>query len=154
MMNELEPYIGELKNKKKIKDIEKKILYQELEIDKLESERLVIEKCVEETVKNLRKLKNRFHRYKDNEKLIEEIEEAEDKIKKGQKALKGMNYLLSRKEVSLVRLKQKRREQIRKGLEEHLNKLKLIHKNKDGNLEDLDKIRREIEHLSLLIKEQ
>lgn len=101
-MNQLDLYINKLKNKEEIRDIEEKIVNQKLKIDNIDSERLIIKKCVEEMENKLFKLKNKLLQYPDNEKIEEEIENTEIELNKGNKILNDMNHGLSRKDLTIL----------------------------------------------------
>jgi hypothetical protein len=57
----VELYLNELKNKGKIDNFEEKIIKSELEIDKIENQRLICSKYVEEMENSLNKLQKKSY---------------------------------------------------------------------------------------------
>lgn len=154
-MKELEHYIDKLENKEEIRNIDKKMVNQELKIHKMEIKWSITKKCVEEMEKRLSKLEDKSIQFKGNQKIGKEIKSTKSKLKKGQKALSSMNKDLTQKEVSLIKLKQKRKKLIVNGLARYNKQLKLKHQKllNEGS-EDLRELEDEIEHIGLLIKNQ
>lgn len=120
-----ELYLNELKNIGKIKDFEEKIISSELEIDKIENQRIICTKYVEEMERRLDKLQKRALQYPKNEDIKEEIKENTKKSKKAQKNLDYLNDRISRKEIALIKFNQARKEEIRIGLIEYFHESKL-----------------------------
>jgi chromosome segregation ATPase len=121
----VELYLNELKNKGKIDNFEEKIIKSELEIDKIENQRLICSKYVEEMENSLNKLQKKAIEYPENEDIKEKIKENTKKLKKAQITLNDLNDRISRKEIALLKFNQARREEIRMGLIEYFHESKL-----------------------------
>ncbi len=155
-------YILKLENKAKILNMDKKIVNTELEIHKYESRRLIIKKCVQEMINRLVQLQNKASKHPENEKIVDEIEDTEKKIKEGQKILEKLNENLSRSEISLLKLKQEKNREINVGLTKYIVLLNLkyekLQQGPSAAESDEDKqnrlveIEREIRHLKRLIE--
>lgn len=161
-MRNLDEYIPELSNKEKILKITEKIVNIELKIDKYESKRPVIKQCIKEMENKMFRLHKRSLEYPKNQKIGNEIEDTESKLKKGIKILNGLNDKIIRKEIALIKLKQERKKEIKSGLTEYMGKInsryeKLqeeeIRDNEphEDRKNELEKIKMEIEHIKRLI---
>lgn len=121
----VEFYLNELKNKGKIDNFEEKIIKSELEIDKIENQRRICAKYVEEMENTLNKLQKKAIEYPENEDIKEKIKENTKKLKKAQSNLNNLNDRISRKEIALLKFNQARREEIKMGLIEYFHESKL-----------------------------
>jgi chromosome segregation ATPase len=121
----LELYLKELKNFGKIENFEEKIIKSELEIDKIENQRLVCAKYIEEMENSLNKLQRRANEHPENKNIKEKIKENTKKLKKAQNTLNDLNDRISLKEITLMKFNQARKEEIRMGLIEYFHESKL-----------------------------
>lgn len=158
-----ELYLNELKNIGKIKDFEEKIINSELEIDKIENQRIICTKYIEEIERRRDKLQKRDLQYPKNEDIKEEIKENTKKLKKAQKNLDYLNDRISRKEIALIKFNHARREEIRIGLIEYFHESKLkcekLHQKwitynelAAGAHDELKKIEEEMECVKRILK--
>lgn len=115
--------IPKLSNREKIKKLNDKIVNTELKIDKNESKRIILKKCIEETENKLNMLQNKSLKHPDNEKIIDEMEDSGKRIREGNRILENLNEKMLRQEIVLVKFKQKRDAEIKSGLEKYLYNL-------------------------------
>lgn len=158
-MQKLENYIPKLRNKEKIEDIDDKLINTELKIDKIESKRVIIKNCIKEMENKMFKLREKSINHPNNQKIRDEIENTEDKLKEGIKIRNDLNDKIFRKEIALIKLKQERKEQIKIGLIDYRDEIKLryekiqheINKRNKNNIDELKELKEELEHINLLI---
>jgi chromosome segregation ATPase len=162
-MQNLDEYIPKLGNNGKILKITEKIVNNELKIDKYESKRSVIKQCIKEMENKMFKLHEKSLKYPKNEKIGNEIEDTENKLRKGIKALNGLNDKIIRKEIALIKLKQEKEKEIKSGLTEYLDNINFKHEKLHQEITDdnrhhndrkieLEKMENEIKHIKQLIE--
>lgn len=155
-----EDYIHKLPNKGKINEIDDKLINMGLEIDKIESKRLIIRNCIKEMENKMFKLREKSVNHPQNQKIGDEIEDTENKLKEGIKAFNKLNDKMTRKEIAIVKLKQQKKEEIRIGLINYLNEVKLRHdtllfegyKQDESKSEKLEELEREMEDINQVLK--
>jgi len=154
-------YIPKLKNKDKIWDIDEKMIKTELKLYKYESKRLIIKKCIQGMGNKLHHMQNKAFQHPENEKIIDEIKDTQNKIKEGHRALEKLNENLSRGEVGLLKLKQDREKEITNGLLKYMDILILkceklqkegiefdkSHEDKENKLKEIKKEIKDIKRL-------
>ncbi len=138
-MQKSEDYIHKLSNKEKIDEFADKLINIGLKIDKIESKRIIIKNCIKEMENKMFKLREKSINHPQNQKIRDEIEDTENKLKEGIKTFNKLNDKIFRKEIALIKLKQERMEEIRRGLINYRDEIKLRHEKLQHEMNNLNK---------------
>lgn len=164
-MQKLEDYIPKLRNREKIDDINNEIINIELKIGKIGSKLIVIKSCIKEMENQMFKLREKCINHPPSQKIRDEIEDADNELKDEIKTFNKLNDKVCRKEIALIKLKQKRKEQIRIGVIAYRDEIKLRHeklqtklnrqnKPNKNDINELKELENELEHINQFINRE
>lgn len=164
-MKKLEDYIPKLRNREKIDDIDDNIINIELKIGKMGSKLIVIKSCIKEMENQMFKLREKFLNHPQSQKIRDEIEDMDNKLRDEIKTFNKLNDKICRKEIALIKLKQERKEQIRIGTIAYRDEIKLRHEKLQheiskqnvpdkNNVNELKELEDELEYINQLVNRE
>ncbi|MBM4240492.1 MAG: hypothetical protein FJ150_02285 [Euryarchaeota archaeon] len=124
-MSKLKPYLNELENKDEIKELGKKIVDIELEIDKFVRDKQVLTGNLSKTETALKKIEDDTAKYPENDKIRSQIEKATKKLDGLRRKRHDLDEILSEKEYVAFKLHKERKEAIRMGMIDLFHKAKI-----------------------------